>query len=373
MSAVAEPAPATDRGRARRRWLLRLAAGLAVVAAAAGSWWFLIGSRQVVTQDAYVDADVVTLAAMVTGLVDRVPAMETQAVRRGDVLLVMDPTEHDLAVARARAELAQAELTVRGHHANERVLDAEVRGRDGAVAEARAVLAAARSSLTEAADDLARRRRLAASGVISTADLQRAQARHDAAASTLNAARAAVERAVAGATASTEQRRAAAILSAGPDVEQHPDVVLARARLAAAELDRARTVVRAPVDGLVARRRVEAGQRVEAGTALLSIVPIQSVHVEANFKESQLRRIRVGAPAEVTSDLYGRDVRYRGRVVGIAGGTGSAFALIPAQNASGTWVKVVQRVPVRIAIDPKELAARPLRVGLSMTVKVADF
>jgi membrane fusion protein (multidrug efflux system) len=171
-------------------------------------------------------------------------------------------------------------------------------------------------------------------------------------------------------TAAGAQREVAAVLVQGADVQANPEVAAAQAQLNQAKLDLERSVVRAPMDGIITRKVVEVGQRVQAGSQLMQIVPIQAAYVDANFKEVQLRKIRVGSEVTLTSDLYGNRVKYHGKVVGVGGGSGSAFSLIPAQNATGNWIKVVQRVPVRIALDPQELKANPLRVGLSMKAVV---
>jgi membrane fusion protein (multidrug efflux system) len=183
-------------------------------------------------------------------------------------------------------------------------------------------------------------------------------------------AEAAVRQAKAQVTAAGAEREAAAVLVRGTEVQTNPEVAAARAKLHQAQLDMERTTVRAPVDGIVTKKAVQIGQRVQAGALLMNVVPIQAAFVDANFKEVQLRKVHVGSPVELTSDLYGKRVKYHGKVVGVGGGSGSAFALIPAQNATGNWIKVVQRVPVRIALDPKELEKNPLRVGLSMEAVV---
>jgi membrane fusion protein (multidrug efflux system) len=166
------------------------------------------------------------------------------------------------------------------------------------------------------------------------------------------------------------QREANLVLISGTPLDQNPEVAAARARLDAAKLALERTVIRSPIDGVVSKKQVQVGQEVQAGTPLMTVVPVNAVYVDANFKEVQLKKVRIGQPVTLTSDLYGGGVKFHGRVVGLSGGTGSAFSLIPAQNASGNWIKVVQRLPVRIALDPKELAEHPLRVGLSMKAKI---
>jgi membrane fusion protein (multidrug efflux system) len=184
------------------------------------------------------------------------------------------------------------------------------------------------------------------------------------------AAQAALAEAQANRMTAVGQAKIAEALVAGADVNSNPEVAAAQAKVDQAKLDLQRTVIRAPVDGVIAKNVVEIGQRVAAGTELMTVVPIQSVYVDANFKEDQLRKMHLGQPATLTSDLYGGGVKFHGKIVGLAGGTGSAFAVIPAQNATGNWIKVVQRLPVRIALDPGELKQHPLRVGLSMSVDV---
>ena len=159
-------------------------------------------------------------------------------------------------------------------------------------------------------------------------------------------------------------------LIAGTTQDTAPDVAAARARVDQARIDLERTIIRAPIDGVVTNRQVQVGQRIQAGTPIMVLVPLATVYVDANYKESQFSRIRIGQPVELTSDFYGSDVVYHGRVIGLAGGTGAAFSLIPAQNATGNWVKVVQRLPVRIALDPAEVRQHPLRVGLSMDATI---
>jgi len=179
-----------------------------------------------------------------------------------------------------------------------------------------------------------------------------------------------VAQAEAAEKAAQGQYQASAAVVAGSTEDTDPAVRAAVARVQQAQLDVKNTVIRAPIDGVVTQRKVQIGQRVAQGTPIMTIVPVGQLYIDANFKERQLRRVRIGMPAEVTADIYGGDVVYHGKVVGIAGGTGSSMALIPAQNATGNWIKVVQRLPVRIALDPKELAAHPLRVGLSTEVEI---
>ncbi|HWT12692.1 MAG TPA: HlyD family efflux transporter periplasmic adaptor subunit, partial [Allosphingosinicella sp.] len=218
--------------------------------------------------------------------------------------------------------------------------------------------------------EFGRRSALAESGAVSGEELSGSRAAFEQARSQLAAARAARAQAAASRSAAAGQRQANQAMIQGASLDSNPEVVAARARLERARLDLARTIIRAPVAGIVARRQVQVGQRVQPGSALMSVVPVQDAYVDANFKEQELAEVRVGQPVELFADLYGEDVVFHGRVEGLGGGTGSAFALIPAQNATGNWIKVVQRVPVRIRLDRRELARNPLRVGLSMTARV---
>jgi membrane fusion protein (multidrug efflux system) len=344
-----------QRGR-RVRLLLILAAVVAAGALLYLLYWLLLGSKHVETDNAYVQASSAQITALVSGPLIQVPIHETLPVKKGQVLAVIDPADYRLAVDRARADLDQAERRVRQYFANDRALAAQTDARSSDIARAEA-------ELRRAQVEYGRRKDLADARAVSGDELTAAE-------TTLTTARAALAQARANAVAAGEQQRAANVLVAGSDVASNPEVAAARTRLAQAELDLARTVIRSPTDGVVTRNTVEVGQRVQPGAALMTVVPIQEAYVDANFKEGQLRKVRLGQPVTLTSDLYGSGVKFHGRVAGFSGGTGSAFAVIPAQNATGNWIKVVQRVPVRIALDPKELAQRPLRVGLSMTADI---
>ena len=354
--ATSAPPPAANPQRGRRtRLLLTL---LAVVLGAALIWlayWLLIGSKHVETDDAYVQASSAQITALVSGPLVQVPIHETLPVKQGQVLAVIDPSDYRLAVDRARADLEQAERRVRQYFANDEALSAQTDARNADIAP--------QAELRRAEVEYGRRKGLAGQGAVSGDELTAAE-------TTLTTARAALAQARANAAAANQQQRAANVLIEGRDVAGNPEVAAARARLAQAELDLARTVIRSPTDGVVTRNTIEVGQRVQPGAALMTVVPIQRAYVDANFKEGQLRKVKVGQPVTLTSDLYGSGVKFHGRVQGFSGGTGSAFAVIPAQNATGNWIKVVQRVPVRVALDPKELAQHPLRVGLSMTAEI---
>jgi membrane fusion protein (multidrug efflux system) len=238
------------------------------------------------------------------------------------------------------------------------------------VERARAQLASAEADLAKAHTDLSRRQALARDGAVSGDELTNAENRVRETEAAVAAARAALSEAEAARVSQAGQAREAEALIAGTDVAGNPEVAAAQAKVDQARLDLERTVIRAPLDGVVAKNTVEIGQRVQAGAQLMSVVPIQQAFVDANFKEEQLRHMHIGQPVILTSDLYGGGVPFHGRIVGLAGGTGAAFAIIPAQNATGNWIKVVQRLPVRIALDPAELKDHPLRVGLSMSADV---
>jgi len=238
------------------------------------------------------------------------------------------------------------------------------------VNRAEAQLASAQSDLARAEAEYQRRQGLAGTGAVSADELTEAKNRRQTAQAAVTAADAALRQSRANVSVAGAQRQAAVVLIEGADVASNPEVTAAQAQLNQAQLDLSRTTVRSPVDGIVTHKAIEVGQRVPVGFALMNIVPVQSAFVDANFKEVQLRKVHPGSSVTLTSDLYGGGVKFHGKVVGVGGGSGSAFALIPAQNATGNWIKVVQRVPVRIALDPKELEKHPLRVGLSMKAAV---
>ena len=294
------------------------------------------------TDDAYVQANLVYVNAQVGGTVTALGADDNQPVKAGQTLVTLDHSDAAVALADAQAQLG---LAVR-----------QVREQQSAVDESQAVVAQRRTDLQRAQDDLARRTQLAGTDSIAAEDLQHAKQ-----------AVAAAQDALAVAEKTLAKTRTSV---AGVTLRQNPSVLRARAAYVQASLATQRNDVQAPTDGVVARRSVQVGQHVAAGSALLAVVPLQGAWIDANFKEPQLRHIQVGQPATVSTDLYGGHVEYHGVVASIAAGSGGAFSLLPPQNATGNWIKVVQRVPVRIALDPKELAAHPLRVGLSTDVTI---
>jgi len=357
-------------GQRRKRLLVAL--GLTVLGSALGYGGYagLVAARYVSTDNAYTAAETAQVTPAISGIVREVHVADTQPVRQGEVVVRLDDTDARLALEQAEAELGRAVRRVRGYVANDRSLAAQIAARASEEQRAAAQRAAAQADLDRAQVDLARREALADSGSVSGDELTRARNAFATAQANLAATLAAEEQARANRSAALGSREANAVLIAGADEDGNPEVALARARRDQARINLERTVIRAPVDGVVARRSVQVGQQVQAGVALLSVVPLSEVHVDANFKEGQLDNVRIGQAAEVTSDLYGKSVIYHGVVTGLSGGTGSTFATIPAQNATGNWIKVVQRVPVRIRLDAAELAERPLQVGLSMTATI---
>ena len=361
--------PAGRRGQ-RQRLFTILAIVIAVVAVLWLIYWLLIGSRHVSTDDAYVQADTAQVTALVAGPLVSVTVGETQYVKKGDVVAEIDPADYRLALSKAQAQLGQAERKVKGYFANVAAAAATTDARTSDLARAEAQVLSAKSDLARAQTEYDRRHALAGTGAVSADELTEVQNRRQTTQAAVAAAEAALKQARANVSVAGAQRDAADVLVQGADVKTNPEVAAAQAQLNQAQLDLDRTVIRAPVDGIVAKKAIEIGQRVAAGTELMTVVPVQSAYVDANFKEVQLRKVTVGSPVVLTSDLYGGGVKFHGKVIGVAGGSGSAFALIPAQNATGNWIKVVQRVPVRIALDPKELEKHPLRVGLSMKAEV---
>jgi membrane fusion protein (multidrug efflux system) len=354
----------------RTTLFLRLAGGIA--AAAAGYWAYdaLFASRHVSTDNAYVGADVADVTPLVGGPVQAVLVDDTQSVKRGDILVRLDDTDARIALNKAQAELIDTERRVRGLAATNSGLNAQIAARIADQARAAAQLASAKGDLEKARIDLSRRQDLAASGSVSGDELTTAQNAFTTATANVQAAKAALALAGANRAAALGSEQANSVMIQDASVDANPQVVAARAERDQAQVNLERTVIRAPVDGVVSRRDVQVGQKVQPGATLMVVVPVTQAYVDANFKEVQLAKVRPGQPVTLESDLYGGRVKYHGRVFGFSGGTGAAFSVVPAQNATGNWIKVVQRLPVRIALDPKELADHPLRVGLSMNADI---
>ena len=337
------PIASNGNGNGKRRRLLLVIAAVFVIAGIAwlALWWFVFSLREV-TDDAYVNGNQVIVSSQIPGTVVTILADDTQRVDAGQVLVKLDPTDSDLALAKAQSALAQA---VR-----------QVRQQTQMAGQYDAVIAAQRENLARAQADLKRREPLLAEHAVAPEEVAHA--------------RQAVADAQAALDAATRQSAAAHALVDGTTVADNALVQQARAAYREAWVNDHRNAIVAPISGYVAQRSVQVGSRVQPGAPLLTIVPLHDLWVDANFKESQLAHIRIGQTARVHADVYGGDVTYDAHVEGLAASTGGAFELLPAQNASGNWIKVVQRVPVRIAIDPKQLEKHPLRVGLSTEVTV---
>ena len=306
------------------------------------AYWFFEGRYFERTDDAYVNGDVVQVTSEVPGTVLSLNVDDTQLVQSGEVLLSLDPADARIAEANAEADLARAVRQVRGLFAQREELLALIQQREQAA--------------RTADDDLRRRGGLIADGAISAEELSHA--------------RDAVTTTHANVSAARQQLSQTVAQIDGTTIADHPQVLAAAAVVRNAALALHRTQLISPVRGEVAKREVEVGQRVAAGAPLLAVIPLENVWVDANFKEVQLKRMRAGQPVIVRTDLYGHQVTYHGHLAGIAAGSGNAFALLPPQNASGNWIKIVQRLPVRILLDSQELKAHPLRIGLSTTVRV---
>ncbi|WP_338129099.1 HlyD family efflux transporter periplasmic adaptor subunit [Vibrio aestuarianus] len=366
-------APSDNSHQARRNRITGFAAlAIVILIAALGctAYWYFIASRYVTTDNAYASVEIAEVTPAVSGIVTRVDVVDTQWVNAGDVLVTLDDTDARLALIQAEADLALAKRRVESYIANDEGLNALVRARMADENRTKAQLAVAQADFERAKLDLSRRQDLVKSGSVSGEELSNAQTSFAQAQANLNAAKAAANQSVATRLSTIGNQKANAALIQGTSVGTNPEVLLANARYQQAQVDLARTVIYAPIAGVVAKRQVQVGRKVPVGAPLLTIVPIDQIHVDANFKEGELRDLQIGQTVTVTSDLHGDDVRYHGLVTGISGGTGSVFSMIPAQNATGNWIKVVQRLPVRIELDPRDLHDHPLQVGLSMTVTI---
>ncbi len=354
MSDPAEAPPLSGRGR--RLALAALALLVLLAAAGWGVYWWTTLRFIESTDNAYVQAPLVQITPLVDGTVVEVLADDTDRVAADQPLVRLDPTDARLALQRSQAALAQAVREVRVLRAQDGSLGAQTKLK-------RAEVERQRAEVARAEDDVVRRRALVGSGAVSDEEMKHAEA-------TLAAVRSALAAALSAQAAAEQQALGNRALSEGTRIEGHPGVLRAAAAVRESWLALRRSELRAPQAGQVARRTVQVGQHVSAGAVLMSLIPLDKVWVEANFKEVQLRRMRIGQPVTLQADAYGSKVEYRGRIAGIGAGTGAAFALLPAQNATGNWIKVVQRVPVRIELVDGPLAEHPLRVGLSMLATV---
>jgi membrane fusion protein (multidrug efflux system) len=336
--------PGQPQKNPRKRKLLLIGLAVIVILGGLGVWgWYEVYGRwSESTDDAYVNGNVVEITPQVTGTVVSIGADDGDLVREGQVLVQFDPNDSEVALQSAEANLGKVVRQVRGLYSNV----------DGIKAQ----LAAQRAEVKKAQDNYTRRRNLAAGGAISQEELSHAQDDLTSAKNALNNIQ--------------QQLETSTALVDDTSVASHPDVKAAAAQLRQAYLSNARSTLIAPVTGYVAKRTVQLGQRVQPGTALMAVIPLDQLWIDANFKETQLGKMRIGQPVDIEADLYGSDVKYSGTVDSVGAGTGSAFALLPAQNATGNWIKIVQRVPVRIHINSDELAQHPLRIGLSTVVDV---
>ncbi len=334
--------PATPGNGKRRRALLVVLAVLVIAGIAWLAYYLLVARWRQDTDDAYVQGNIVSITPQTMGTVVAINAEDGMRVKAGQVLVQLDPNDAKVALAQAEANLAATVRQVRGLYSSADSAQADIAAREVALQQARA--------------DVARRRDLVASGAVSPEELAHAQAQLQAAEAALSASRGQLSRSRALVDATT--------------VASQPQVQAAAAQLRQAYLNLRRAAIVAPVDGFVAKRSVQLGQRVQPGTPLMTVVPLDQVWVDANFKETQLHNMRLGQPVTLTADVYGDAVEFKGRLASLGMGTGSAFALLPAQNASGNWIKIVQRIPVRVELDREQLRQHPLRLGMSMNVIV---
>jgi len=335
-------APDIERSSKRKRNYIFLLLILMIAAGGIFAWYFLYGRFYESTDDAYVDGNQVTLTPQISGTVTQVAVDEGDFVKEGQPLVLLDPSDTEIALQQAEANLAN---TVR-----------QVRGLYSTADNYRAQVAAKKIALQTAQNDYARRQKIFSSGAISSEDLSHY--------------RDAVTSAQSDLTAAQEALRTNTAMVDDTVIDSHPEIKSAVATLRQRFLDNARSTIVAPVTGYVAKRAVQLGMSVNSGTTLLAIVPLSGVWVDANFKESQMYSMRLGQKVMLNADLYGDSVEYHGTIESLGIGTGSAFSLLPAQNASGNWIKIVQRLPVRITLDPHDIQKHPLRVGLSMNVRV---
>ena len=333
-----------DTGNPRKRKIMLVLLAIVVILAGAGVWAYheLYGRWNESTDDAYVNGNVVEITPLVTGTVVSIGADDGDLVHEGQVLINFDPNDAEVGLQSAQANLARTVRQVRGLYSNVDGMKAQVNAQQAEVQKAQ--------------DNFNRRKNLAAGGAISQEELSHARDDLTSAQNALANAR--------------QQLKTTSALVDDTVVSSHPDVMAAAAQLRQAYLNNSRSTLIAPVTGYVAKRSVQLGQRVQPGTALMAVIPLDQLWIDANFKETQLRDMRIGQPVDIEADLYGSDVKYSGTIDSLGAGTGSAFALLPAQNATGNWIKIVQRVPVRIHINAEELASHPLRVGLSTQVNV---
>ncbi|HEC8330001.1 multidrug efflux MFS transporter periplasmic adaptor subunit EmrA [Providencia vermicola] len=335
-------APQRNKKRQRKNALMFLTFIFIAIGVGWGVYWYLVLRHYESTDNAYVAGNQVQIQSQVSGSVMTVNVDNTDFVQSGTVLVELDPRDAELALDKAKTELANSVRQTRQHIINSRQLQANIDVK--------------RSELGRLQNDLKRREVLGSSNLIGKEELQHAR-------ESVVSAKAALDMAV-------EQYNANQAIVLNSPIEKQPAVEQAATQVRNAWLALQRTKIVSPVDGYVSRRSVQIGSQITPSTPLMAIVPSSGMWIDANFKETQLADMRIGQPAKVTADFYGKDVVFNGTVVGLDMGTGSAFSLLPAQNASGNWIKVVQRLPVRIALDPAQLEERPLRIGLSTEVTI---
>lgn len=348
--------PSSNNDAKRKRSLILLGLGCLLAGALYGAYWFLVARFEIETDNAYVQGNIVQITPQIGGTIVAIEADDTDKVKLGQMLIRLDPVDARVALDQAEAQLAQTVREVRSTFGANQALAAVIEARQADLSRTQAEVA----RLTA---DLGRREPLVDGGAVSREEVQHLR-------TAVANARSAQAAATAALAEARQQLARNETQTEGNTVETHPRVLAAAGKYREAWLAYKRLGITAPVAGTVARRSAQVGQRVASGTPLMAIVPLEQLWVDANFKESQLENLRIGQPAKLTADIYGHHTEFKGTVAGLGAGTGAAFSLLPAQNATGNWIKVVQRVPVRIQLDPAELAAHPLRVGLSMEVSV---
>ena len=327
----------------KRKTGLTIAIGIFLLAALAwGAYWFFFARHHESTENAYVSGNMVMVNAQTVGTVEAILAEENQEVKAGQSLVKLSPTDAQVALAQAQAQLAQATRQIQNSFNSAGVANAQ--------------LVQAKTAVQTAQDAVDRRSKLVKTGAVSREEYDQA--------------RDALTRAQAGYKVAQEQYKTANAQVAGTTTQNHPAIEAAKAAFRNAYINNKRLSVLAPIDGVIAKRNVQVGQQISPGMPLMTIVAASQVWVDANYKETQLAKLRVGQPVELNADVYGSSVKFKGTVQGIGIGTGSAFSVLPAQNATGNWIKIVQRVPVRVTIDPEQLKQHPLRVGMSMHVVI---
>ena len=343
-TAASTAADANDVQNQRKRKLgLTIAIGLfLIIGLAWAAYWFLFARHHETTENAYVSGNMVMVNAQTVGTVEAIMADENQEIKAGQVLVKLNPTDAQVALSQAQAQLAQATRQIQNAFNSAGVANAQ--------------LNQAASAVKTAQDAVNRRAKLVGTGAVSKEEYDQA--------------RNALAQAQAAYKTAAEQNKTASAQIAGTTTLSHPAIEAAKAAFRTAYINNKRLAVLAPIDGVVAKRSVQVGQQISPGVPLMTIVAANQVWVEANYKETQLANLRVGQPVELKADVYGSSVKFKGTVQGIGIGTGSAFSVLPAQNATGNWIKIVQRIPVRVNVDPEQLKQYPLRVGMSMHVSI---